>query len=42
MDGETEMIPFEHHYDGDISREEFELIRKDLEGAKKTYKASYV
>ncbi len=35
MDGETKMVQFEHHYDSDISREEYELIRKDLENAKK-------
>ncbi len=29
------MKTFEHHYDSDISREEFELIRKELESAKK-------
>ncbi len=29
------MITFEHHYDSDISREEFELIRQDLENTKK-------
>ncbi len=29
------MITFNHHYDSDISREEYELIRSDLENAKK-------
>ena len=32
------MITFEHNYDSDISREEYELIRQDLENAKKRTK----
>ncbi len=30
-----EMITYEHNYDSDISRGEYELIRQDLENAKK-------
>ncbi len=33
-----EMITYEHNYDSDISREEYELIRQDLENAKKRTK----
>ncbi|QHM53287.1 hypothetical protein C7M41_02029 (plasmid) [Pediococcus acidilactici] len=32
------MQPFTHHYSSDISREQFELIRPGLEGARKCTK----
>lgn len=38
MESYHPMQPFTHHYSSDISREQFELIRPGLEGARKCTK----